>query len=250
MAAARDEAERLREQNRHLWVLLAAERAQGSRRGSTQHGPAAQPRRQHGEGTAPHRPRRPATELPSTVPRGGARAAGRAPRTAQRQQGTRGGSEPPGPPRPPPAPQGDPDLEQELRRLREEVAAGREVIALQHHCLQEAMAAALGTPPGPPPGLDEERGRLRRLRGALARERRTFTEAAERLAREWEQFEAERADLLRRHFLSAPEMWGTPEPWGTPKPWGTLEPWGAPQPGGSPELGGTPEPWGSPDPRP
>ncbi|XP_074785959.1 uncharacterized protein LOC141972092 [Athene noctua] len=233
MAAAGDEAERLREQNRHLRALLAAERAQ--------HGPMAQPRREPGEGTAQRRPRRAATELPSAAPRGGARAAGRAPRMAQRQQGVRRGSEPPAPPQPPPARRGDPEVEQELQRLREEVAAGREVIALQHRCLQEAMSAALaapGSPPGPPPGLEEERGRLRRLRGALARERRTFTEAAERLSREWEQFEAERGALLRQHFLSTPDPWDPPGPWGTPQLGGSPEPWGAP------------DPWGSPKPQP
>ncbi|KAM6188605.1 uncharacterized protein WM294_015297 isoform 2-T2 [Sarcoramphus papa] len=64
MAAARDEAERLREQNRCLWALLAAERAQGSRHGSTQHRPTAQPRREPGEGTAQQRPRRPGSREP------------------------------------------------------------------------------------------------------------------------------------------------------------------------------------------
>ncbi|XP_049665596.1 uncharacterized protein LOC126042495 [Accipiter gentilis] len=225
MAAARDEAERLREHNRCLWALLAAERAQGSRHGSARHCPTAQPRQEPREGTAQRRPRRPATELPSAAPRRGARAAGRAPRTAQRQQGAHWGSEhPPDPSQHPPAPRRDPDLEQELQRLREEAAAGREVIALQHRCLQEAMAAVLAAPRPPTPGLEQEWRRLRRLQGALTRERRTFTEAAERLAREWEQFEAERVSLLRQHFLSTPDPWDTPDPTGDPQPGGRPEP--------------------------
>ncbi|XP_074881243.1 uncharacterized protein LOC142029910 isoform X2 [Buteo buteo] len=204
---------------------------QGSWHGSARHCPTAQPRQEPREGTAQRRPRRPATELPSAVPRRGVRAAGRAPRTAQRQQGAHRGSEPPpDPPQHPPAPRRDPDLEQELQRLREEAAAGREVIALQHRCLQEAMAAVLAAPRPPTPGLEQEWGRLRRLQGALARERRTFTEAAERLAREWEQFEAERVSLLRQHFLSTPDPWDTPDPAGDPQPWGTPRPGGGPEP--------------------
>ncbi|XP_069653515.1 alpha-ketoglutarate-dependent dioxygenase alkB homolog 7, mitochondrial isoform X1 [Haliaeetus albicilla] len=201
---------------------------QGSRHGSAWHCPTAQPRQEPREGTAQRRPRCPGTELSSAAPRRGARVARRAPRTAQRQQGAHWGSEPP--PQHPPAPRQDPDLEQELQRLREEAAAGREVIALQHRCLQEAMAAVLAAPRPPTPGLEQEWGRLRRLQGALARERRTFTEAAERLAREWEQFEAERVSLLQQHFLSTPDPWDTPDPMGDPQLWGTPQPGGGPEP--------------------
>ncbi|XP_063178444.1 7SK snRNA methylphosphate capping enzyme-like [Chroicocephalus ridibundus] len=76
MAAARAEAERLREQNRRLRELLGARGAQGSRRSSSQHRPLAQPHGEPRAGTAPRRPRRPGSREPL------------------------GGRSPPGPPRP------------------------------------------------------------------------------------------------------------------------------------------------------
>lgn len=98
--------------------------------------------------------------------------------------------------------------------------------------VQEAMAAVLAAPRPPTPGLEQEWRRLRRLQGALTRERRTFTEAAERLARE-----VGTPCTPPHHHRDPPKpSLGGGTPTGMGHPWGT-----APQ--GPPLWGWDPPPW-------
>ncbi|KYO40332.1 hypothetical protein Y1Q_0009006 [Alligator mississippiensis] len=113
------------------------------------------------------------------------------------------------------------DHDKEIARLRAEIEESRSLIAWQQQCLQEKLVVGVGTEL--PPGLEgcyvleeqqrlqEERMLFQRQQQAFEAERQSFTEAAIRLGHERQQFEAERALLLKHQFLSAAanlDLWG------------------------------------------
>ncbi|TFK01382.1 exocyst complex component 1-like [Platysternon megacephalum] len=114
------------------------------------------------------------------------------------------------------------DHDKEIMKLKAEIEDSQQLIALQQQCFQEQLIAAANSElPANLRGsyfleeqqrLQEEQEAFQQQKRAFEEERENFTEAAIRLGHERKQFEAERALLLKQHFLSTMAGLGPRDP--------------------------------------